>query len=91
MRFDDPAQPLGGVGGAGDDAQRGADAQHVGQVPLGDPFEVGELVGRRAVSYTHLRAHETVLDPVSRLLLAKRRSFTESNHSHPPTIYLLLV
>ena len=29
--------------------------------------------GRRAVSYTHLRAHETVLDLVCRLLLEKKK------------------
>ena len=29
-------------------------------------------VGIRAVSYTHLRAHETVLDIVCRLLLEKK-------------------
>ena len=39
---------------------------------------VGERVERRvermgAVSYTHLRAHETVLDLVCRLLLEKKK------------------
>src|SRR5665811_2581175 len=29
--------------------------------------------GRKAVSYTHLRAHETVLDLVCRLLLEKKK------------------
>ena len=29
--------------------------------------------GRDAVSYTHLRAHETVLDLVCRLLLANKK------------------
>ena len=29
---------------------------------------------QRAVSYTHLRAHETVLDLVCRLLLEKKKS-----------------
>ena len=28
-----------------------------------------------AVSYTHLRAHETVLDPVCRLLLEKKKKY----------------
>mgnify|MGYP003381639731 CR=1 FL=1 len=32
-----------------------------------------EGTGRRAVSYTHLRAHETVLDLVCRLLLEKKK------------------
>ena len=31
-----------------------------------------EYNGLRAVSYTHLRAHETVLDLVCRLLLEKK-------------------
>ena len=30
-------------------------------------------LGRKAVSYTHLRAHETVLDLVCRLLLEKKK------------------
>ena len=32
----------------------------------------GEFQGQGAVSYTHLRAHETVLDIVCRLLLEKK-------------------
>mgnify|MGYP003381579626 CR=1 FL=1 len=32
--------------------------------------------GLRSVSYTHLRAHETVLDIVCRLLLEKKKSLT---------------
>ena len=35
--------------------------------------------GAEAVSYTHLRAHETVLDLVCRLLLEKKTTHT----SHP--------
>ena len=31
----------------------------------------------KAVSYTHLRAHETVLDLVCRLLLAKKNDYIE--------------
>ena len=31
------------------------------------------VVGKQAVSYTHLRAHETVLDLVCRLLLEKKK------------------
>ena len=34
-----------------------------------------------AVSYTHLRAHETVLDLVCRLLLEKKKK--ETSHHHP--------
>ena len=38
----------------------------------------GDLQGSKAVSYTHLRAHETVLDLVCRLLLEKK------NFHHTP-------
>ena len=36
--------------------------------------------GSAAVSYTHLRAHETVLDLVCRLLLEKKQT---PIHTHP--------
>ena len=44
--------------------------------------QVGDegVVGRQAVSYTHLRAHETVLDLVCRLLLEKKKYETSSLH-----------
>ena len=35
----------------------------------------------RAVSYTHLRAHETVLDLVCRLLLEKKQKLSTPRHS----------
>ena len=35
--------------------------------------EDSPATGNRAVSYTHLRAHETVLDLVCRLLLEKKK------------------
>ena len=35
-----------------------------------------------AVSYTHLRAHETVLDLVCRLLLEKKKTQLQNTHSH---------
>ena len=44
-------------------------------------------VGHEPVSYTHLRAHETVLDIVCRLLLEKKKhrllvtTYTKSHHS----------
>ena len=34
------------------------------------------------VSYTHLRAHETVLDIVCRLLLEKKNKHYQTTHSH---------
>ena len=36
------------------------------------------------VSYTHLRAHETVLDLVCRLLLEKKNNITHKNVCHSP-------
>ena len=45
----------------------------------GSPFRCGfqpsvQRVGHGPVSYTHLRAHETVLDLVCRLLLEKKKN-----------------
>ena len=37
--------------------------------------------GMPPVSYTHLRAHETVLDLVCRLLLEKKKQHTRHNSS----------
>ena len=34
------------------------------------------MMSAEAVSYTHLRAHETVLDLVCRLLLEKKKKYT---------------
>ena len=39
-----------------------------------DRGEVGTSFGSYTVSYTHLRAHETVLDLVCRLLLEKKKT-----------------
>ena len=44
-------------------------------------------LGEEPVSYTHLRAHETVLDLVCRLLLEKKNNTTRKNQTtHPSTI-----
>ena len=48
--------------------------------------ELDRVLDREPVSYTHLRAHETVLDLVCRLLLAKKKpprtqKLTEVSHS----------
>ena len=37
---------------------------------------------RTPVSYTHLRAHETVLDLVCRLLLEKKKKKTNNNNTN---------
>ena len=39
-----------------------------------DPTEIHARDGLQPVSYTHLRAHETVLDLVCRLLLEKKKT-----------------
>ena len=41
---------------------------------------------RQAVSYTHLRAHETVLDLVCRLLLEKKKQKNTKIHTKQSTI-----
>ena len=47
----------------------------------GEDGRVHRLHGRRVepVSYTHLRAHETVLDLVCRLLLEKKKTEQQQN------------
>ena len=63
---------------------------------LGRPEAGEDLLGGGAVSYTHLRAHETVLDLVCRLLLEKKKTQRQthttmhykSNTKHRPTSYL---
>src|SRR5664280_3131001 len=44
-----------------------------GGVPVGVPTTINEDFALDPVSYTHLRAHETVLDLVCRLLLEKKK------------------
>ena len=41
---------------------------------------IHQVDGVRAVSYTHLRAHETVLDLVCRLLLEKKKNVYNYTH-----------
>ena len=54
---------------------RGQDGGHY--VPLGQGIVwTGGTLNGQAVSYTHLRAHETVLDLVCRLLLEKKKQTT---------------
>ena len=42
----------------------------------------GKRIPYEAVSYTHLRAHETVLDLVCRLLLEKKKKTTNKINVH---------
>ena len=48
--------------------------------PWNFPFAI--LVGMTSVSYTHLRAHETVLDLVCRLMLDKTNNKKKKQHNH---------
>ena len=49
----------------------------------------GDLPEDRAVSYTHLRAHETVLDLVCRLLLDKKQTHNTHTHTHNVTLIII--
>ena len=49
------------------------DPTKVVRTALQDAASVASLIITTAVSYTHLRAHETVLDLVCRLLLEKKK------------------
>ena len=70
-------------------------------VSLYDDFVEAGLDRRSpvTVSYTHLRAHETVLDLVCRLLLEKKKKALENNgaqvnicsDSHEPTTHLYVI
>ena len=57
----------------------------VGAQPLSNFQQIidKELAGEIPVSYTHLRAHETVLDLVCRLLLEKKKKYTYYNSLRP--------
>ena len=46
----------------------------LGTLPVKMKVAQPALIARRPVSYTHLRAHETVLDLVCRLLLEKKKT-----------------
>ena len=62
-------------------------SQDDGQVDrgaFGGPF----LIKAGPVSYTHLRAHETVLDLVCRLLLEKKKKTNKIAHVHTYAINL---
>ena len=45
--------------------------------PTGSGKTVSMYTGLGTVSYTHLRAHETVLDLVCRLLLEKKKNYEQ--------------
>ena len=54
-----------------------------GEAMIADSVAYLHGAGRRVpVSYTHLRAHETVLDLVCRLLLEKKKSTHTLSHPH---------
>ena len=58
---------------AEEEAQVGREGVDV-HAPAEVVLHPGSLTGTGSVSYTHLRAHETVLDLVCRLLLEKKKS-----------------
>ena len=78
------------------EAQFGADRAGYYLLRHSAYLAVGLLLGLvtfQAVSYTHLRAHETVLDLVCRLLLEKKKStqhtLTHTHSYHCSTRYKL--
>ena len=60
----------------------GGKALKASGVPLNPEIAAGALI---PVSYTHLRAHETVLDLVCRLLLEKKKKYTHT-HDYTSTV-----
>ena len=56
-------------------------------VKTNDSLDNFKLSGLRAVSYTHLRAHETVLDLVCRLLLEKKK---KNNHICSHSVFIII-
>ncbi len=54
--------------------ERDRDGTETGQRRDRDGTETGQRRDRDAASYTHIRAHETVLDLVCRLLLEKKKN-----------------
>src|SRR5665811_2427498 len=65
---------LGGVFRVTDGLQKDFGEARVIDTPLAESGIVGTAIGLAPVSYTHLRAHETVLDLVCRLLLEKKKT-----------------
>ena len=49
---------------------------------IGIGEKISDNLRHWSVSYTHLRAHETVLDLVCRLLLEKKNNTTHTNTIH---------
>ena len=60
-------RPFTGRGGVAASLAQGREAEHGGAEEPAEPHALAP------VSYTHLRAHETVLDLVCRLLLEKKK------------------
>ena len=58
-----------------------AELRPFAELIIGNLHDVGYLATPLAVSYTHLRAHETVLDLVCRLLLEKKNKKNNDSRS----------
>ena len=77
--------PIEGFLLSASDEQPEAAARHVSQKPITEHDEVDP------VSYTHLRAHETVLDLVCRLLLEnKQHTHTHTTHNTHNTKHIYI-
>ena len=57
---------------------------------LGLSFDAPAVTLTEAVSYTHLRAHETVLDLVCRLLLEKKKKNHQYTHHYSLLIKMII-
>ena len=68
-----------GCGAAGDVFKFVQEIEHLEFVAAVE--QLAGKVGIQPVSYTHLRAHETVLDIVCRLLLEKKKNKTDKHRS----------
>ena len=67
--------------------ERHADERDLHANSFGDLERLGDIDADDPVSYTHLRAHETVLDLVCRLLLEKKKiKFSKDTLQHTQII-----
>mgnify|MGYP003381630302 CR=1 FL=1 len=54
-------------------------------------LDLGGGLGVQSVSYTHLRAHETVLDLVCRLLLEKKKDTIENINRTYALLHVMMI
>ena len=62
-------------------------AKHASKIAVTGVFRFARNQRSSAVSYTHLRAHETVLDLVCRLLLEKHKNYAKTTTNYTTNIH----